>query len=158
MTPYDIYQRQFTSARINLLLMSVLTIANIAAYWFELGFMLPFSAFLPFTIFDFGYFFSIEWAEPSLFIYGIVFASLILIFYFLGYFLSKHKPAWLTFVLAMYIVDTLIMVYLFTSVFYFNGTMILDILFHIWVLYYFVMGVRAAKKLKQLQAESSVLE
>lgn len=158
MTPQDIYQRQFTSARINLLLMSVLTIANIASYYFELGFMLPFSAFLPFTIFDFGYFFSIEWADPNLFIYGIVFASLIIIFYFLGYFLSKTKPVWLTFVLAMYIVDTLIMIYLFTAVFYFNGSMILDILFHVWVLYYFIMGVRAVKKLKRLEEDSVVLE
>jgi len=158
MNKNNLYQRQFMGARSMLLIMTAFTIVNIVAYWFELNFMLPFSAFLPFTIFDFAYFFSIEWADPNLLIYGIIFASLIILFYFLGFILSKKQPAWLTMMFAMYIVDTLIMVYLFTAVFYFNTTMILDILFHIWVLYYLIMGVRAVKKLKQLPEEENVLE
>ena len=147
------YQRRIQSARGNLILMVVFTIANIISYWFEFGFMLPFSAFLPFTIFDFGYYFSIELSDPSLFISGIAIASVIILIYILGYFLSKKKPGWLTVMLGLYIFDTVVMIYLFTGVFIFNGSMILDILFHIWVLYYLINGVIAVNKLKTLPQE-----
>lgn len=153
MNLHQTYQRRIQSARGNLILMVVFTIANIISYWFEFGFMLPFSAFLPFTIFDFGYYFSIELNDPSLFITGIAIASFIILIYVLGYFLSKKKPGWLTPMLAMYIFDTLVMIYLFTGVFIFNGSMILDILFHIWVLYYLINGVIAVNKLKRLPEE-----
>lgn len=153
MNIHQTLQRRIQSARGNLILMVVFTIANIISYWFEFGFMLPFSAFLPFTIFDFGYYFSIELNDPSLFITGIALASFIILIYVLGYFLSKKKPGWLTSMLAMYIFDTVVMIYLFTGVFVFNGSMILDILFHIWVLYYLINGVIAVNKLKALPQE-----
>jgi hypothetical protein len=145
--------RRIAISRGNLLLMTILTIANIISYWFEWNFMLPFSAFLPFTIFDFGYFFSIELADPSLFIAGIVLSALVLLLYFLGYLLSKKKPGWLTAMLGLYIFDTIVMVFLYTSVFMFDGSMILDVLFHVWVLYYLINGVLAVKKLKNLPEE-----
>jgi len=143
-------ERRIAISRGNLLLMTILTVVNIATYWFELGFMLPFSAFVPLTIFDFGYYFSIELADPSLFTLGIVLAALIIIFYLIGYILSKKNPRWLMITMWMYIFDTLIMIYLFATVFVLNGTMILDIVFHIWVLYYFINGVLAVKKLNLL--------
>lgn len=153
MTHKETLLRRIAISRGNLLLMTILTIVNIASYWFEFNFMLPFSAFLPFTIFDFGYFFSIELGDPSLFIVGIALSALVLLLYFLGYFLSKNKPGWLTAMLALYIFDTIVMVFLYTSVFIFDGSMILDILFHVWVLYYLINGVLAVNKLKKLPEE-----
>lgn len=145
--------RRIQISRGNLILMVVFTVVNIVSYWFEFGFLFPFSAFLPFTIFDFGYYFSAELSDPNLFIIAIAIASFIVLVYLLGYFLSKKKPGWLTFMLVMYIFDTVVMIYLFTVVFVFNGSMILDILFHVWVLYYLINGVIAFNKLKALPEE-----
>jgi hypothetical protein len=144
--------RRISISRGNLLLMTIFTIVNMMSYWFEWTFILPFSAFLPFSIFTFGYFFSIEWADQSLFIAGIVLSASVLLLYFLGYFLSKNKPGWLTLMLAMYIFDTLVMIFLYITI-YFDGSMILDVLFHVWVLYYLINGVLAVKKLKNLPEE-----
>jgi len=151
-------QRRIQISRGNLILMAVFTIVNILAYWFEFRFMLPFSAFLPFTIFDFGYYFSMELNDPALFTIGIALASFIILVYFLGYFLSNKKPGWLTFMLIMYVFDTVVMIYLFTMIFVFNGSMILDILFHVWVLYYLINGVIAVNRLKALPEEFEELE
>ena len=153
MSTKQLLQRRIQISRGNLILMIVLTVSNIVSYWLELGFMLPFSAFLPFTIFDFGYYFSIELNDPSLFIIGIALATLIILVYILGYFKSKKNPGWLKIILGMYIFDTVVMIYLFTGVFIFNGSMLLDILFHVWVLYYMINGVNAFNKLKTLPQE-----
>lgn len=141
-------QRRIQAARGNLILVIIFTIANIMSYWFQFGFMMPFSAFIPFTIFDFSYYFSVELNDPNLFIGGIILASGVILLYIMGYVLSKKKPEWLTFMLVMYVFDTVVMLYLFIGIFAFNSTMILDILFHIWVLYYFTNGVLAVNKLK----------
>lgn len=146
-------EKQIAISRSNLLLMTILTIVNIIAYWFNSSFILPYSAFLPYTIFDFGAYFAVEAQDPSLFWIGLVLSALIIGIYFLGYFLSKHKPQWLTFMLAMYIFDTVVMIFLFTSVFLFSPIMIIDILFHGWVLYYLVIGVLAVKKLNTLSED-----
>jgi hypothetical protein len=145
--------RRIAISRGNLLLMTVLTIANIVAYWFDWSFRLPFSAFLPYTIFDFGYYFSVEFSDLTLLYAGIVLSAMVLLLYFLGYILSKNRPGWLTAMLAMYIFDTIVMIFLYITVFYFDGSMILDVLFHAWVLYYLINGVLAVKKLKNLPEE-----
>ena len=146
-------QRRIQAARGNLILVIIFTIANIMSYWFQFGFMMPFSAFIPFTIFDFSYYFSVELNDPNLFIGGIILASGVILLYIMGYVLSKKKPEWLTFMLVMYVFDTVVMLYLFIGIFAFNSTMILDILFHIWVLYYFTNGVLAVNKLKTSRQE-----
>lgn len=146
-------QRRVTLSRNNLLLMTILTVINIAAYWFNTSFILPYSAFLPYTIIDFATFFTAESQDSTLLIMGVIISALLILLYFLGYFLSKHKPKWLVFMLSMYIFDTVAMIFIFTSVFYFSPIMIIDVLFHVWVLYYLVSGVLANRKLQTLSDE-----
>lgn len=149
----EVLQRRVALSRNNLLLMTILTVVNIVAYWFDSSFVLPYSAFLPYTIVDFSFFFATEAQDPSLLTIGVIISALLIAVYFLGYFLSKHKPQWLTFMLSMYIFDTVAMIFIFTSVFYFSLIMIIDVLFHMWVLYYLVTGVLANRKLQTLSEE-----
>lgn len=64
-------------------------------------------------------------------------------------FSSKQRSGWLIAALVLFAVDTIGMFLIYG----FDVTMIIDILFHAWVIYYLVIGISACKKLKNLPEE-----
>jgi hypothetical protein len=64
-------------------------------------------------------------------------------------FSSKQRSGWLIAALVLFAVDTIGMFLIYG----FDLTMIIDILFHAWVIYYLVIGITACKKLKNLPEE-----
>jgi hypothetical protein len=89
-----------------------------------------------------------------LFYWGIALASVVLILFLTGYFLSKKRHGWLTVVTVLYVLDLLFMTYIYFPDYDFSA--LLDYVFHFWVLYYLVMGVIAASKLRKLPEEAAL--
>lgn len=146
--------RTINLARSNLIAMTVLTVVNIAAYFFGGDFGFPFSAFFPYAAVIFGDIFAAELLDPMLFYWGIALASVVLILFLTGYFLSKKRHGWLTVVTVLYVLDLLFMTYIYFPDYDFSA--LLDYVFHFWVLYYLVMGVIAASKLRKLPEEAAL--
>ncbi|PKM90277.1 MAG: hypothetical protein CVU85_01045 [Firmicutes bacterium HGW-Firmicutes-10] len=143
--------RQIALARNNLLAMTVLTIINIAAYFFGGNFGFPFSAFFPYAAIVFGDIFAVELADPMIFYWGAGFSVIALTLFLVGYFLSKKRHGWLIVVTILYGLDLLFMTYIYFPDFDFSA--LLDYVFHFWVLYYLVIGVSATMKLKKLSMD-----
>ena len=76
-------------------------------------------------------------------------ALLLLSFYLLSFFLSKHRPAWLMLALIFFIIDTVALIALFGV----SLDAALDIICHAIVIFELVSGVRAEKKLRTLPPE-----
>lgn len=146
--------RQINLARSNLIAMTLLTVVNIAAYFFGGDFGFPFSAFFPYAAVIFGDIFATELADPMIFYWGIALASIVLILFTVGYFLSKKRHGWLIVVTVLYVLDLIFMTYIYYPDFDFSA--LLDYAFHFWVLYYLVMGVIAARKIKNLPEEPAL--
>jgi len=83
----------------------------------------------------------------------IVISIALTLFYLLAWYMSgKNRVGWLIFALVFFGLDTLAMLLI-------NGidiTSIVDILFHIWVIYYLILGISAHYKLKELPPEEEV--
>jgi len=146
--------RTINLARSNLIAMTVLTVVNIAAYFFGGDFGFPFSAFFPYAAVIFGDIFATELLDPMLLYWGMALAAIVLILFLTGYFLSKKRHGWLMFVSILYVLDLLFMTFIYFPDFDFSA--LLDYVFHFWVLYYLIMGVIAARKLKNLPEEPAL--
>lgn len=157
MTEQVKFYRQINLARSNLLAMTILTVVNIAAYFFNATFSFPFSAFFPYAAVVFGDIFAAELMDPMIFTWGAGLAVVALILFTVSYFLSKKHFGWLTFVTILYFLDLIFMAFIYFPDYDFSA--LLDFFFHFWVLYYLVIGVSAAMKLKKLplDAESDPL-
>ena len=137
-------QKKLNSARYNLLLMIILTLVNLILFFAGRDAMLLFSATIPYVAVVFG-----DWIAPSGMAIAIfILAGLLIAVYFLCWLLSKKDPAWMIVALVLFVIDTAVMVYLKVALGDFSG--ILDLLIHIWVLYYLVIGVIGGVKLKKL--------
>ena len=73
-------------------------------------------------------------------------ALLLLSFYLLAFFLSKHRPAWLVLALVFFIIDTVALIVLFGVSF----DAAIDIICHAIVIFELVSALRAEKKLRAL--------
>lgn len=148
------FNRTINLARSNLIAMTVLTVVNIAAYYFGGDFGFPYSAFFPYAAVVFGDIFAVEFADPMILYWGVALAVIVLMLFFVGYLLSKKRHVWLTVVTILYVLDMLFMTYIYFPDFDFGA--IIDFAFHFWVLYYLVLGVIAAGKLKKLPEEPAL--
>lgn len=168
------YQKTYVTARNNLLLAVVLTLISLVLVA-TLGFYLTFSAYLPTNMvatgkdamdIDNGVYTAEELGitEEELAAYqevtdgtfelvlSIIPAVLIVGFYFLCWALSKKHFAWMIAALALYILDTLLMIPDLLSYYLpydITGALFLAF-YHAWVLYYLITGVIASVKLKKL--------
>lgn len=155
----------YNIARGNLLLVVIFTLINVvsAAFGSETYFL--FTAAIPHYISYLGallcgkypseYYTELgidaEDLFPESFIIGfIVVAVIITALYFVFWLLSKKHAGWLIAALVCFSLDTIAMIWLYGLAF----EMILDVLFHAWVLYYLITGVRAHYKLRALPEEA----
>lgn len=140
-------QQRYNTARSNLLLVIILTLVNIVLLFTESESMLLFSASIPYYAVVFGVLLDIL---PM----GLAVAAVLLVLYFLCWLLSKKRSGWLIVALVLFVLDTLGMVGLYLLAEDFSG--VLDALIHIWVLAYLIMGISAAKKLKNLPEDVQI--
>ena len=142
------YEAQYVRARGNLLAMLLLTLANVVLMIAEAQVSFLFSAILPQVAVTYGWYLD-AWLGGSTYTWIAYAISVLIIGIFaLSYFLSKKHRGWMTAALVLFSVDCLVLVYWIYLGFMVED--ILDIAFHVWVLYYLISGVVAAAKLKKL--------
>jgi len=87
--------------------------------------------------------------DISYFIIALVITILILALYLLSFLLSKKKVGWLIFALIFFIIDTAIL-----FIFYgFSTSIIIDTIFHVYIIVSFIVGLHAHFQLKKLPEE-----
>lgn len=93
-----------------------------------------------------------DFYENEFLIVMTVIAIVIIALFALFWLLSKRNTAWLIASLVLFGLDTVGMFVLFGI----SADMILDIVFHAWVIYYLILGIVAGQKLKNLPPEETV--
>ena len=151
-------------ARINLVLVFAFTAVNIVLLAAGSGTYFLFSASVPYFIALIGAIlcgsFPPEYYTeagilpnellPSHMMVGFILVAMgIAALYLLAFLLSKKRPVWLLVALVFFVIDTVAM-FLFSGL---SIDMLLDLLFHVWVLVELILGVRAVKQLKTLPAD-----
>lgn len=159
--PRALYQQKFTSARYNLLLVIGMTLINILMLFLGGSSYFLFSATIPYSLSVFGGLYTgklpeeyytdmpadFEFLPGSFFAVMLGIAIAILAVYLCCFLFSKKfKTGWMIAAAAMFVVDTLYMLYLYGIAL----DSLVDILLHAWVLYYLISGVVYGLKLKKL--------
>lgn len=159
-TPRQQLESKFQTARTDLLLIVAFTVINLVLLVTGSDSYFVFSAFIPYSIGLLGMTLCgklpIEYYEGEYdnFIFfgdgvfaGIIAVAVVLtLLYLLCWFLSKnHKTGWLIFALVMISIDTAILL-----LGGFTADMVIDLLFHVWMIVSIAMGISATRKLKAL--------
>ena len=141
----EVLQRQFNNARSNLLLMLAFTVLNIVLLVLDTGTMFLFSATVPYYAVLFAM------IEPAIMYHCIAIAAISIIAYLLCWIFSKKQFGWMIAALVLFVIDTIAMLDLYITAEDASG--ILDLVIHVWVLWYLVIGVISGVKLSKLPAE-----
>ena len=157
---------RYNSARHNILLVIAFTLVNSVLLFTGSDSYFLFSAAIPYYMTLFGLLYTgrmpAEWYEgvefqpdPDAVLYIYVAIAIVIVgLYALMWFLSKkHGYGWLVAALLLFVADTFAMFY-FTG---FTADMILDFVFHVWVLVSLTSGIIAAINLKKLPEEEPYL-
>lgn len=121
----------YDHSRSNLLIAILFTILNIALIFLETDTMFLFSATIPY------YFALAGWYFESIIelVIGIVMIAVLLVFWIIS---KKHRIG-LILSFIYFIIDTIFMLWLYD--FQFDASMIIDLLFHVWIMFYLVSGI-----------------
>ena len=165
LAPRAMLDNKYKTARFNLLLAVAFTVINIVLALTSTDYYLLFSAFVPYFMVDMGMLMTgkfpaefyeglemTEFLDSSLLVVMLVLAVIILAVYVLCFVLSgKYRSGWLVVALVLFGIDSILLIVL-------NGIggSIFDILFHAWVVYYLVVGISSAKKIKALPEDEPV--
>jgi hypothetical protein len=167
LSPRTVLENQYRTARMNLLIAILFTLINIVILFTNGGSYFLFSISIPYILAIVGadlcgmmppeYYEGAEYVEfldPSFLVVMLVLAAVILALYVLCFFMSKkHKSGWFVFALVMFCIDTAAMVALMGI-----GNSVVDLIFHIFVIVYLVMGIRVPNKLKALDEQEAAAE
>lgn len=159
-TPREILEAKYKNNISNILLIVLFSVINIVLLVTNSDSYFLFSAYIPYFLADYGMYFcgmypeeyyadvpNMEFVGNSLFIVTISIAAIILISYLVCWFLAKKKKiGFLIAALVFFVIDTIVMLVLCGI----NGEMIIDIVFHIWVIVSLAMGIVNYNKLKKL--------
>ena len=162
-SPRALYEQKYRTSRMNLLLVVAFTAINLILLITNANSYFLFSAFVPYFIAGLGmmicgrfpeeYYEGMEeltFFDNSVFAVLLIIAFALTLLYLLAWFMSsKNRSGWLIFALVFFAIDTIAMIFIDGISF----EAILDIAFHGWVIYYLIIGINAAKKLKELPPE-----
>ena len=167
MTARGALEYRYNTARNQLLLVVAFTAINLIMQLMGTDMYFLFSAYVPLFLTTMGMLVCGKYPEevyvgeladmeilpPAVLTVLAVIAFLIFAAYLLFWFMAKkQKVAWMIVALVFFALDTLLM--LATTGISFD--MLFDILFHAWVIYYLITGIRAAFKLKALPPEEEI--
>jgi hypothetical protein len=155
-------ERQYASARMNLLWVVLFTAINIVLLVSNSYTYFLFSAFIPYAIVDYGMIVcgkypadfygdlsQYQFLDSTVLVILIAVAAVICVLYLLCWIFSKkRRVAWLIVGLVFFALDTVFM--LLGGI---SADRILDIVFHGWVIISLTGGIIAHSKLKKLPAE-----
>ena len=166
LTPREQLNRDYKTARVNLLLVVILTAVSVVSTIFsEDGTYFVFSAAIPrYLVFmgcllcgiypnvDYGEVVGLPDFEPFhevVLIVMVVIATVIILAYFLCWlFSSKGRKVALIIALILFAIDTISLPILFDL-----SSILIDLVLHVVVIYYLVKGISAINKLEKMGAE-----
>ena len=161
LSPREEIENKFKSARYNLLLAVIVTAINIFLLLIGTDYYFLFSITVPYVLVSVGMYlcgmFPSEYYDEftselvpldrSVFIVLLVFSLVLLSVYFISWLLSaKYKTAFFILPLVLFAGDTLLAL----SYYGLSFDCLIEMLFHVWILYYLITGIIASRKLKNL--------
>lgn len=169
--PQQLSQRQllinkYMNARHNILLVVIFTLINIVLLVAQSNTYFLFSATIPYYLADLGMLLcgkypaeyyvgmgDVAFLDNSFLVVVLVIAAMILLLYLFSWIFSKKpRVGWMIFALVFFVLDTLVMLLLMGI----SADMIIDIVFHLWVIVSLTIGIVSYFKLKKLPAEESI--
>ena len=167
LTPREALEAKYNNSIANLLLVVAFSAINVVLLIVNANSYFLFSAFVPYFIADLGMYYSgsypedyyydvadMEFADKTFLIICIAVAVAVILLYLLSWFFArKKKVGWLIFASVLFCIDTVAM-FIITGI---NADMIMDIVFHAWVVFSLINGVVTYFKLKKLP-EQEVIE
>ncbi len=159
----NFYQQKYNISRANLLAVVAFTLINIVLLVLNANVYFLFSAAIPYLIADVGMLLcgrypeefyadlgDVTFYDNSVFAILLVVAIAITLIYLLAWALSnKNRGGWLVFALMFFAIDTLVMLFVGG----FSIMSVVDLLFHAWVIYDLIVGIKASDKLKELNTK-----
>ena len=159
----SIAERRYNTARYSIFLVALCSLLNVFFLVTQSGTYFLFSATIPYFVVDMGMFFTgmyppdayvdtgmTQFLDKSVLWFAVSVAILIIAFYVLCWLLSsKGRKNWLITALVCFSIDTLVMLYLYGV----QMAMLLDLVFHVWVIVDLAIGLNAALKLEKIAAE-----
>ena len=142
----------FEKARNNLLAVLVLTVINLILTFFSADIYFLFSAIFPQIIFEIFNNIYIETGDNNSYITGCVASILLTIPYFVFWIFSRTKRVMILFTLVFFGIDCIILL-LLILLSGFEFSFLLNVGFHVWILYYLIIGVKAWSKLSDVDKE-----
>ena len=163
LSPRQQLETKYSSSRANILLVVIFSAINVFLLVTNSNTYFLFSAYIPFLLADIGMAFcgkypaeyyegniaDYDFFDEGFFIAVVAIAVAVILLYLLSWLFSKKNVGWMIFSLVFFAVDTAVMLYM-TGV---SSDMILDIVFHAWVIVSLVSGVISYFKLKKLPEE-----
>ena len=157
---------RYSAARSNLLLMIIFSLVNILMLATNSGMYFLFSASLPYLLTDLGmtfcgmypdeYYEGLEgmiFLDKFFFVILLVISLLILVIYLLCWIFSKkNRCGFLIAALALFGIDTVVMIVAY------GISSIINLAFHVWVIFILAMGISAHYKLKKLPEDVGFIE
>lgn len=155
---------KYSAARVNLLLVVIFSLVNIISLSSGLGSYLLFSATVPYIIVDIAMTFcgmypeefyeeigNMVFLDKSLFTMSLIIAVCILAIYFLCWLFSKKGRAnWLKLALVLFGIDTVVLILSY------GLSSLIDLGFHIWIIYILYSGIKAHKQLSNMPKEDFI--
>ncbi len=151
MSPREEVERKYRNCRANLLMVVLFTVFNLVTYPF-VSFYFPFAATIPCYEMHLTFQEDPEVAFAGLLI-PIIIGIILTVPYLLCWIFSKKRVGWMVAALVFFSLDCLLLVTMYdlTSV-------IIDILFHAWVMFYLITGVMNGFKLKKMPEDEPLPE
>lgn len=150
------YLNDLRKGRGNLLVMTGLTVINIVLLFIDETLNFPFSSYGPQFAVAVGLELKNGYGLPAFLPIGIAVAALMVAFYYFCALLSAKRPGWFIAALAAFVLDTALLLVLTLPDF--DTSLLIDIAFHFWVLYYLIRAVVARGKLKQLAEQPAPVD
>lgn len=159
----DILESKYKNSTYNLLLIIAFSVINVVLLVTNSDTYFLFSAFIPYCLADYGMYFcgmypeeyyydmqDMEFADKSLFAVALAIAVAILLIYLLCWFLAKKKKiAGPIAALVMFVIDTVAMVVVAGI----STDLIIDYVFHAWIIFSLANSIIIYNKLKKLPEE-----
>ncbi|MBE6620921.1 MAG: hypothetical protein E7625_06140 [Ruminococcaceae bacterium] len=159
--PRQMLMNKYSTARWNLLGAVIFTAINLFLLLSGANSYFLFSIYLPYFLGGMGMLLcgkfppefyeglgEVTFLDTSVLVVMMIVAVVILGLYLLAFFMSKKKSGWLIAALVLFSIDSALMLLLGDF-----ASSILDIVFHAWVIYYLIVGITSANKLKNMPEE-----
>jgi hypothetical protein len=142
----------FEKSRNNLLLVIAFTVINLVLIYFDANVNFLFSATIPQFVFNVAKLVAENTDENIFLIIGLIIAFLAVLSYFIFWLLARRTRVLILVALIFFCIDSLLLIYLVLND-EFNFSVLIEVAFHAWILYYLFTGVKAWSKLRGVSTE-----